>query len=62
MGKQKSPHGFINYRVFMILLCAALCVLAAPHRGEAVAPRRASSTIRSRSLRECGCIRWELRR
>ena len=37
MGKQKSPHGFINYRVFMILLCAALCVLAAPHRGEAVA-------------------------
>ncbi len=35
MGKQKSSHRFINYRVLMYLFLALLCAAAAPRCGEA---------------------------
>ena len=37
MGKQKSPHGLINYRALTALFCAVLFAAAMPGLGEAAA-------------------------
>ncbi len=37
MGKQKSPHGLINYRALTAMLCAVLFAAAMPGLGEAAA-------------------------